>query len=121
MGQSLSTARAAGRHRYATHEIWIHSRGPGKRREGHVAAEAHYRKNPKPIGQAFLVNGVPLRYPRDPGGPPAEIVNCQCLALGKRLPGTREAGGAEDAPPEIVSYEQVLLAREKAVPSEEKS
>jgi len=86
VGQAVSGARHAGRQRYATHEIWIHSRGPGERRPAHVAAEARYRKEPKVVGRPFIVNGAALRYPRDPAGPPGEIINCQCVAVGKVLP-----------------------------------
>ncbi|HUT58058.1 MAG TPA: phage portal protein [Phycisphaerae bacterium] len=86
VGQTLSRARREGRVAGGmTHEIWIHSRGPGERREGHIAAEGRYRREPKPIGRPFIVNGVPLNYPRDTAGPPGEIVNCQCLAAGMRI------------------------------------
>ncbi|HUU90945.1 MAG TPA: phage portal protein [Phycisphaerae bacterium] len=102
VGQANSGAQSLARQRWATHEIWIHSRGPGERRPGHVAAEHRYRAEPKPVGQPFIVNGQPLRYPRDPAGPPGEIINCQCIVAGKRL----AAGSNLPAGPAIV--EQAL-------------
>lgn len=99
VGQTLSMARAEGRAAAGmTHEIWLHSRGPGDRRPAHVEAERHYRREPKPIGQPWIVNGVELRYPRDPAGPPGEIVNCQCLAIGKRVARQRGPDGGRDLP-----------------------
>ncbi|MFW6124794.1 MAG: phage portal protein [Pirellulales bacterium] len=96
VSQSLSRARAEGRRAArVTHEIWIHSRGVGERRDSHVAAESHYRANPKPVDEPFVINGSPLRYPRDPAGPPSEIINCQCLAIGKRIRAGREATAAD--------------------------
>lgn len=36
-----------------------------------------------PLGEAFNVGGFPLRFPRDPFGPPGEVMNCRCrLNLG---------------------------------------
>jgi HK97 family phage portal protein len=86
VGQTLSASRqqampAAG----ITHELWIHSRGPGDRRPAHIAAEGHYANEPKPLGQMWNINGAQLRYPRDPAGPPAETVNCQCVSIGRRI------------------------------------
>lgn len=98
VSQTLSRARAQGRRAAGvTHEIWIHSRGPGERRESHVAAESYYRQHPKPAGEPFIVNGVPLRYPRDPAGPAGEVINCQCLAIGKRFetPAGRDVTAAD--------------------------
>ena len=33
------------------------------------------------VDEPFMVNGVPLMYPRDPAGPPAETINCGCVQL----------------------------------------
>ena len=85
VGQATSQARYEGRQEFATHEIWIHSRGPGIRRPSHTEAEVNSRANPKPIGTPWLIGGAVLRFPRDPLGPPGEIINCQCLVIGKRL------------------------------------
>ncbi len=86
VAQSLSRARHEGRLAGGiTHEVWLHSRGPGERRESHVAAEARYAADPKPIGDNFVVAGVSLAYPRDPAGPAGEVINCQCVAIGKRI------------------------------------
>ncbi len=86
VAQTMSKARRQGRLTAGvSHEIWVHSRGAGQRRPGHVAAEATYRKEPKPVGKMFLIGGVMLRYPRDPEGPAKEVVHCQCVVIGKRL------------------------------------
>ncbi len=124
VGQSVGQARRQGRLAAGvTHEIWVHSRGVGERREAHVAAEARYRKQPKPINESFIINGVALSHPRDPNGPPAEVINCQCLALGKRV--TR--GVAADDTSAFVkllvggfySYTDLLRARDRSACSAE--
>ena len=123
VGQSLSQARHEGRRTTGiTHEIWIHSRGPGDRREEHVAAEAVYRKDPKPIAGLFNIGGAFLRYPRDPNGPPGEVVNCQCIAIGKRLSPDGKKPKGTDVNDEItkmlirsfVTYGEMIAAREQA-------
>ncbi len=119
VGQTLSRTRREGRVAGGmTHEIWIHSRGPGERREGHIAAEGKYRRQPKPILQPFIVNGVSLRYPRDTSGPPGEIINCQCLATGMRINKSTEHQAAEPlgrlATTGFVDYGQMLAARSAA-------
>ncbi|HUX02180.1 MAG TPA: phage minor head protein, partial [Phycisphaerae bacterium] len=85
VSQAISHARYTAQQGYATHEIWIHSRGPGERRQTHVDAEFRYRAQPKPIGELWQIGAAQLRYPRDPQGPPAEVINCQCMAIGKRI------------------------------------
>jgi len=85
VSQAISHARYTAQQGYATHEIWVHSRGPGERRQSHVEAEYRYRQAPKPIGELWDIGGAKLRYPRDPAGPPGEVINCMCMAIGKRL------------------------------------
>ena len=55
---------------------WLHSsvRNP---RSAHVAASGQTRD----VNESFIVNGVALRYPRDPQGPAAETINCRCVAV----------------------------------------
>jgi len=104
VGQSLSRARHAG-HKKAgmTHKTWLHSRGPGERREAHVAAESRYAgANAIPLDEPFVINGIPLMYPRDfASGSPAETVNCQCLQLAAR----RRKGAEVPASEIIESYD----------------
>ena len=97
VAQATDIGAADARASYAAYEIWLHSRGPGKRREGHVAAERRYAAAPKRVGVPFNVAGVHLRYPRDPRGPAEEIINCQCIAVGS--PGGRDGG-----PPAIAEF-----------------
>jgi len=97
VGQTLSMARHEGmREAGITHELWIHSRAgdPQQWRKGHVAAEAYYRANPKPINVPFLIDDCHLRFPRDPQAPPKETVNCQCLVIGKRIVSPMAASAA---------------------------
>ena len=46
-------------------------------RPAHDAADGQVRA----VDEPFLVNGVPLLYPRDPAAPAAETVNCGCASL----------------------------------------
>jgi len=95
MGQVLSKARHEGHLATGmTHKIWIYSRGPGHRRPSHVAAEARYAANPCPLDQPFIIDGFELMYPRDPAGPPEEIINCQCLQIARRLSGSPSKAAA---------------------------
>jgi hypothetical protein len=127
VGQSLSGARDEGqRTAGVSHRIWMHSRGPGERRPAHVAAERHYRANPCPIEEPFMIGGAFLRYPRDPLGPPGEIINCQCVALARRVR-PRSAEDTQTKTPDaiaaeiveayrsapIVTYEEMIEARER--------
>jgi len=120
VGQAMSRARHRTRQAAGvfTHEIWIHSRGPGERRPAHVAAEAEYAAHPKPLGQRWVINGAELDHPRDPAGPPAEIVNCQCLAVGRRMRpaahASRDIGthaGTLDSSSVVLEDLQNILAR----------
>lgn len=49
---------------------------------------AHRAAHGQVVGmdEDFLVGGARLRYPRDPSGPAAQVVNCRCVAL-PLLPG----------------------------------
>ncbi len=120
VGQSLSRSRADGRQAAGmTHETWITSRGPGERRDTHIAAERTYAANPKPIGQPFVVGGVSLRYPRDfASGSMEETVNCQCMALGKRVAAGQRASAAEIIrgylARSFVTYDEMIAARTAA-------
>lgn len=118
VGQALSSSRHAG-HLAAgmTHKGWIHSRGPGDRRPGHVEAEGRYMPEPIPLTQPFIINGVRLMYPRDfSAGRPAETINCQCLQIAKRLAAPqRSVSMAELMEPCLAkgfySYHDMLLDR----------
>jgi hypothetical protein len=117
VGQSLSRSRRDGRVGSGmTHEVWIHSRGPGERRDTHIEAERRYAARPKPIGEPFVIGGVRMMYPRDfSAGHPEESVNCQCMALGKRIkPGKSVTAVAiiRDALARgFVTYDQMIAGR----------
>ena len=120
VAQSLSLARREGRLAGGiTHEVWLHSRGPGERRESHVAAEARYASDPKPIGDKFVVGGVTMACPRDPSAPAAETINCQCVVIGKRIKkAANDANNKNDDSSnscnswtDFVTYEQMLSRR----------
>jgi phage portal protein BeeE len=93
IGQTLSKARHAGAADAGmTHKIWLHTRAPeAAPRPGHVAAEAVYAAAPCPAEVPFEIarddgSIARLMYPRDPAcGDAGEIVNCQCLAIYKRI------------------------------------
>ena len=118
VGQSLSRSRRDGRVGAGmTHETWIHSRGPGERRETHIAAEDTYAARPKPIGEPFVVGGVRLRYPRDfSAGVPEETINCQCMAIGKRIAAGQRATAIEMIREALarsfVTYDQMIALRQ---------
>ncbi len=120
VGQTLSRSRYRGQVAAGmTHKVWLHSRGPGERRPGHVAAEGRYAREPAIIDQPFVINGAALMYPRDhSAGRPGETVNCQCLHLARRLPAGRPARAADVIQPYLargfVSYGQILAARDAA-------
>lgn len=53
---------------------WRHQDGVKEPRSSHVASDGIVM--PKNI--PFLINGVRIRYPRDPSLPPEESINCHC-------------------------------------------
>lgn len=62
---------------------------PGLKKQWRRSGKIHSRQNHDltdgkvvEVKDAFtLANGVALMYPRDPGGPPREIINCGCVSL----------------------------------------
>lgn len=67
-GVLASSGRVGGRKR------WL-SRDDERTRPTHVAADGQVQ----PLHQAFQVGGYPLRFPHDPLGPAAEVMNCRCV------------------------------------------
>lgn len=119
VGGILSRARHEG-HESAglSYKYWLHSRGPGERRVGHIAAEARYRAHPIPLQQRFEIGQARLMYPRDfAANAPAETVNCQCVQVAVRDPAQARAaasgaaGWAEALPTRWCSYAEMLDAR----------
>lgn len=56
-------------------KTWISTRDD-RVRLTHRAADGQRR----PLGAPFLVGGFPMRFPGDPLGPAAEVMNCRCSA-----------------------------------------
>ena len=113
---AVATATSQSRHEGQsamgmTHKIWLHSRGPGQPRESHVAAERQYAHHPIPHDQPFIVDGVPLMYPRDPSGPAEETINCQCIEIGVRVAGGKWIIAM---PTGFYTYERMMEARKAA-------
>lgn len=120
VGQVLSASRHEG---YVscgmTHKLWLHSRAPmSAPRENHVEAEERYASEPCPIDQPFVIHGekgdVELMFPRDAAGGrghPEEIVNCQCLQLGRRFGDERREQGTGNREQDFVTHGQMLAAR----------
>lgn len=106
VAQTMSQARHEGHASVGGKKSWIFSRGPGKRRPAHTIAEAEYREG-IPVGEPFVINGVPMSYPRDPSAPMREIANCMCLSILRR-----DAKGATiPLSREFVTWDQMCAAR----------
>jgi HK97 family phage portal protein len=105
VGESLSSARHSGaRSAGQTHKRWLFSRGDGQRRPEHVAAERVYASDPMPIDEPFIINGSELMYPRDPSGPAAEVINCQCVQVYLRVAPDKKSFIGGSVPPAFVGY-----------------
>lgn len=61
-------------------QLWINAHKPGARTT-HIAVETQTREHPVPVGDDFIVNGHPAKFPRDPGLPVGEIVYCSCTLV----------------------------------------
>jgi hypothetical protein len=53
---------------------WIHAGHPKMPRHAHVAADGQH----VPVAEPFKIGGVKMMFPRDPGAPLEEIINCGC-------------------------------------------
>lgn len=59
---------------------WWLTRGDDRVRPSHrTAGERFGQDNPIPVDQPFDVGGSKLMFPRDPGAPAREVVNCRCV------------------------------------------
>jgi len=58
-------------------KVWF-TVGDSRVRRTHQAVNGQTRPV-KGKGDRFRVGGARLRYPRDPGGPPQEVINCRCF------------------------------------------
>lgn len=79
MGRAFSQAtqlrmeEAAG-HVPGLEKQWVHAGHPMKARPTHVAIDGQH----VPVGEPFRVGGVLMMFPRDPGAPIEETINCGC-------------------------------------------
>jgi len=64
---------------------WLTSRDSNVR-DAHKAAESAYSEG-IPVDQPFDVGGEALMYPGDPNGSAANIANCRCMTLARRVAG----------------------------------
>ncbi len=74
-GGEMEGARALGEFG-PTHKEWL-SALDARTRETHADANGQVVR----IDEPFMVGGVAMDRPLDPGAPPAEVVNCRCVAL----------------------------------------
>lgn len=73
-GGEMEGARALGEFG-PTHKVWLAALD-ARTRDSHAEADGQT----VPINEPFIVGGVPMDRPLDPGAPPAEVVNCRCVA-----------------------------------------
>lgn len=66
-------------------KIWLTS-GDGSVRDSHRDAGQRYAKG-IPLDEAFVIGGDFLMHPCDPGGSPANVINCRCVELAARAKG----------------------------------
>lgn len=81
MGRVLSVAtneriEEAARHVPDLKKRWIHAGHPAKPRPSHVREEF---EKPISVDQPFIVDGVPMMFPRDPAAPIEQVINCGCI------------------------------------------
>lgn len=79
MGRVFSQAtqyrmEEAARHVEGLEKEWRHVGHPRVARPGHLAADGQR----VPVDQPFMVDGIPMMFPRDPKAPLNEIINCGC-------------------------------------------
>lgn len=53
---------------------WIHAGHPKQPRLSHINAHGQH----VPVGEPFMVGGIPMIHPRDPNAPVSETINCGC-------------------------------------------
>jgi hypothetical protein len=79
MGRAFSTAaelrmEEAGEHVKDLEKMWRHVGHPKVPRLSHLAADGQH----VPVNEPFNVGGIDMMYPRDPGAPIEETINCGC-------------------------------------------
>lgn len=79
MGRVFSTATELRMEEAADHvdgleKMWRHVGHPKVPRSSHLAADGQH----VPVNESFNIGGVQMMYPRDPGAPIDETINCGC-------------------------------------------
>lgn len=69
-------------------KVWIHAGHPKKPRVTHLIAHGQV----VPVDEPFMVGGMPMMHPKDPGAPIEEIMHCGCISI----PWTESWGGKPD-------------------------
>lgn len=79
VGTSFSVAQEATMHdtEVSFKKEWAAAPDEGDARQTHQALDGEQ------VGanEMFNVNGAMMKYPRDPSGPPNEVINCRCAVL----------------------------------------
>lgn len=79
MGRVFSTANQmrmeqASEYVVGLEKQWRHAGHPKQARPAHLAAHGQH----VPVNEPFNIGGVPMMYPRAPGAPLDEVINCGC-------------------------------------------
>lgn len=85
-------------------KVWL-STADARTRLTHRAADGQEQ----PLDQPFTVGGVPLRFPGDPLGPPAETYNCRCTPLIEPAMEELSLAAASTEPDEVHTGAMVAL------------
>jgi hypothetical protein len=73
ISQAIETAELDGE---ATKKVWD-ATGDGNTRPDHSAADVRYAEG-IPFDESFIVGGIAMKWPRDPSGGAAQVINCRC-------------------------------------------
>ena len=87
-------------------KAWLSAKDENTR---HLKAEEQY-KDGIPVDQPFILGGDFLMYPGDPGGSPANVVNCRCVEIAVKAKG-KQYTLADYANVKFYSYQELMRAQ----------